>query len=112
MISKALSGSSILIVEDSTLAACDLRSAFQKLSAKVHVVSNVNAALTVARSKRLSGAIIDRSCVHAALPLCAELASGQVPYIFHEEPGSTNVVDDMMRLMANTRSSQDFAEAS
>jgi len=111
MTSKALSGSSILIVEDTTLAACDLRSAFQKLSAKVHVVSNVNAALTIARRKRLSGAIIDRSCIDASWPLCEELASGQVPYIFHKEPAATNVVDDMIALMAMTKSAPALAEA-
>ncbi len=111
MTSNALSGSSILIVEDTTLAACDLRSAFQKLSAKVHVVSNINAALTIARRKRLSGAIIDRSCIDASWPLCEELASGRVPYLFHKEPAATNVVDDMIELMARTKSSPALAEA-
>jgi hypothetical protein len=111
MTPEALSTPSILIVESTSLAGCDLRSEFQKHAAKVHVVSNVNAALTIARRKRLSGAIIDRSCVHAALPLCAELASGQVPYIFHEEPAETNVVDDMLRLMARSKSAPAMVDA-
>jgi DNA-binding response OmpR family regulator len=111
MHSKPLSGSSILIVEDTTLAACDLRSAFQKLAAQVHVVGNVNAALTIARRKRLSGAIIDHSCIDASWPLCAELASGRVPYIFHKETAAANVVDDMIALMAMARSASALAEA-
>jgi CheY-like chemotaxis protein len=111
MASQALSGSSILIVEDTTLAAYDLRSAFQRLSAQVHVVSNINAALTIARRKRLSGAIIDQSCIDTSRPLCAELANGQVPYIFHREPGATNVVDDMIELMARKRAGLALAEA-
>ena len=111
MTSHALSGSSILIVEDATLAACDLRSAFQKLSAKVHVVGNINAALMIARRKRLSAAIIDQSCFDTSRALCAELTSEKVPYIFHREKAATDVVEDMIALMSRKRPAPILAEA-
>ncbi len=65
----------------------------------VHVVGNVNAALMIARSKRLSGAIIDRNSLQAARPLCAELTKANVPYLFHG-PLSGNLENVIVTLLS------------
>jgi hypothetical protein len=89
----------ILIVENGTVPAAELRAALQDVDVTVHVVGNVNAGLTVARSKRLSGAIIDRNSLQAARPLCAELTKADVPYLFHG-PLSGDVEDVIATLLS------------
>jgi hypothetical protein len=85
---------SVLIVEGNTLPGAEYRSALQGADVNVHVVNNVKAALLIARSKRLSGAIIDRDALDVARPLCAELTKRKVPYLFHG-PLSGNTADIM-----------------
>jgi DNA-binding response OmpR family regulator len=97
----------ILIVEYGSLPAADLRQAFQRASADVHVVNNIKAAMNVARAKRLSGAIIDRNCLDSARDLCEELTKTSVPYVFQSAP-ATNVVDVMFALIGSGPSTPRF----
>lgn len=92
MTSPPLSGSSILVVEGKDRTASEVRSALVKLGAKVHVVSNAEVGLMIARRKRLHGAILDCVTHGASLPLCTELALAGVPFMFYG--GTSNAAAD------------------
>ncbi|MDO9382370.1 MAG: hypothetical protein Q7T86_05845 [Hyphomicrobiaceae bacterium] len=83
MATPPLSGMSILVVEGKNNTASDLRSSLIALGAGVHVVSNAEAGVMIARRKRLHGAVLDCVSQGASQSLCVELSQGNVPFMFY-----------------------------
>src|SRR5262245_8300348 len=77
-----LSGLNILIVDHFSTSAVDLRARLMELGARVHVVGSVNAAMRMARTKKIHAVFIEYSLEEAARKYSQELDEMRIPCIF------------------------------
>lgn len=77
----------ILIVEKGSLPSLELRRALERACFKVHVVNSFARAILLVRTKRIDGAVIDRSALGKARVLCDELVKRGIPFLFHGAQG-------------------------
>jgi len=84
----------ILVVEDETLLALDLRTTFEGVNLEVAVASTVECALQQLLLDDFSGAVLD-ACLHGtwAAPVAAELERRGVPYIVYSGSNQENIAE-------------------
>jgi DNA-binding response OmpR family regulator len=84
MQSAALTGRTILVVEDEPLIALDIASAFEKSGAVVVKARSLAQARGFVERKDLSAAVVDFGLSDGdAASMCTRLASRDIPYVLH-----------------------------
>ena len=80
----ALTGRSILVVEDEPLIALDLRNTFESAGAYVFAATQLPHALQLAGHPDLSAAVLDyRLADGDCTPICTLLSERSVPFVFY-----------------------------
>jgi CheY-like chemotaxis protein len=80
----ALSGRSILVVEDEPLIALDLRNIFENAGAYVFAATQLPHAMQLAGHPDISAAVLDyRLADGDCTPICTLLSERSVPFVFY-----------------------------
>ena len=84
METQALSGRSILIVEEESEVALRLKGRFRRCGAKVYAAGNLRDALHLAHHPALSAAVVNvRLGAGDTAAICRRLAHFGIPFMFH-----------------------------